>query len=319
MDKDRSRQKKHNFAFGRNFVNTYLEKKAIARYNHHPMNEQTRYFIMALASILLACATHFFKYPNSFAIGGVEGISIIISSFIPLSRAILTLIMNVSLLVVSFFIMGKNFTLRTGFVSIINSLTAVGLDYIAPIKGTLTDNKLLELIFLLLMSAFGAAILFNLAASSGGTDIIAMIIKKYSSLEVGRALLCVDSVFTIASIWVFDIEIGLLSLLGLLLKGIFVDIIIQAMNTDKLFIIITTKPDDIGHYIRDELNRSATVVDGVGLYKGVQRSILFLVLSAKEAPKTKTFLKMIDPYAFITIINTSKIIGRGFNLTNDEL
>lgn len=318
MAKESSDEKKDNQAFGKNFINSYLEKRAIAKYNHDPMDEFTRYFMMALAAILMACGTHFFKYPNSFVIGGVEGMSIIASTFVPFTRPQITLFINVVLLIIAFFILGKNFTLRTGYVAILNSLTALALDYIIPIQGSLTGNKMLELIYTLLISAFGSAILFNLAASSGGTDIIAMIIKNFSSLEVGKALLVVDSLFTIASIWVFDVEIGLLSFLGLLLKGIFVDVIIQSFNTDKLFIIITTKPDEIGSFIRNDLNRSATVLDGMGLYKGIKRSVFFLVLSPKEAPRTRAFLKSLDPYAFITIINTSKIIGKGFYLTNDS-
>lgn len=318
MAKESSDEKKDNQAFGKNFINSYLEKRAIAKYNHDPMDEFTRYFMMALAAILMACGTHFFKYPNSFVIGGVEGMSIIASTFVPFTRPQITLFINVVLLIIAFFILGKNFTLRTGYVAILNYLTALALDYIIPIQGSLTGNKMLELIYTLLISAFGSAILFNLAASSGGTDIIAMIIKNFSSLEVGKALLVVDSLFTIASIWVFDVEIGLLSFLGLLLKGIFVDVIIQSFNTDKLFIIITTKPDEIGSFIRNDLNRSATVLDGMGLYKGIKRSVFFLVLSPKEAPRTRAFLKSLDPYAFITIINTSKIIGKGFYLTNDS-
>nr|WP_238390474.1 YitT family protein [Anaerococcus sp. mt242] len=266
----------------------------------------------------MAFGTHFFKYPNSFVIGGVEGMSIIASTFVPFTRPEITLFINVSLLIIAYFVLGKHFTLRTGYVAILNSLTALGLDYIFPIAGPLTSNKLLELIFTLLISAFGSAILFNLAASSGGTDIIAMIIKKYSSLEVGKALLCVDSVFTIASIWIFNVEIGLLSILGLLLKGIFVDVIIQSLNTDKLFIIITTKPDEVGKFIRGELNRSATVMNGVGLYKGIHRFVFLSVLSPKEAPLFKRYIKGVDPSAFITIINTSRIIGKGFYLTSDS-
>ncbi|MDU2353533.1 YitT family protein [Anaerococcus sp.] len=316
--KSSGQQKKDNKAFANSYINTYFEKRAEAKYNHDPMNELQRYLMMAFAAILMACGTHFFKYPNSFVIGGVEGISIIASTFIPLTRAVLTLIINLILLTIGFFVLGKHFTLRTGFVAILNSLTAIALDYIAPLNAALTDNKLLELIFTLLISAFGSAILFNLAASSGGTDIIAMIIKKYSSIEVGKALLCVDSIFTIASIWVFNVEIGLLSVLGLLLKGIIVDIIIQSMNTDKLFIIITTKPDQVGSYIRNELNRSATVIDGVGIYKGAERSVFLSALSPKESPRFKAYIKGVDPYSFITIINTSKIVGKGFYLTNDQ-
>ena len=316
--KECSDEKRNNEIFGRNFINNYLERRAVAKHNHDPMDELTRYLLMAFAAILMACGTHFFKYPNSFVIGGVEGMSIIASTFVPLTRPQLTLIINLTLLVIAFFILGKHFTLRTGYVAILNSLTALALDYIFPIEGSLTGNKMLELVYTLIISAFGSAILFNLAASSGGTDIIAMILKKFSSLEVGKALLAVDSVFTIASIWIFDVEIGLLSVLGLLLKGIFVDVIIQSFNTDKFFIIITTKPKEIGSFIRDDLNRSATVLDGMGLYKGVKRSIFFLVLSPKEAPRTRAFLKNIDPYAFITILNTSKIIGKGFYLTSDS-
>lgn len=318
MERPSSDEYKENRLFAKNFINTYLEKRAIAKYNHDPMDELTRYLLMAFAAILMACGTHFFKYPNSFVIGGVEGMSIIASTFVPFTRPEITLFINVTLLVIAYFVLGKHFTLRTGFVAILNSLTALALDYIFPLNGPLTDNNLLELIFTLIISAFGSAILFNLAASSGGTDIIAMIIKKYSSLEVGKALLTVDSLFTVASIWIFDVEIGLLSALGLLMKGICVDIIIQSMNTDKLFIIITTKPKEVGKFIRDDLNRSATVLQGKGLYKGVERSVFISVLSPKEAPLFKRFIKVLDPYSFITIVNTSKIIGKGFYLTSDS-
>lgn len=318
MDGSDRQENKDNKVFGRKVVNEYIEKRAVAKYNHDPMDELERYLKMAFAAILMACGTHFFKYPNSFVIGGVEGMSIIASTFVPFTRPQITLFINVVLLTIGYFVLGKHFTLRTGFVAILNSLTALGLDYIIPISGALTDNKLLELIFTLLISAFGSAILFNLAASSGGTDIIAMIIKKYSSLEVGKALLCVDSIFTIASIWIFDIEIGLLSILGLLLKGIFVDVIIQFFNTDKLFIIITTKPEEVGDFIRNNLNRSATVMNGVGLYKGIHRFVFLSVISPKEASLFKRYIKGIDPTAFITIVNTSKIIGKGFYLTSDK-
>lgn len=315
-DNSQSRPKKR--VYGLEFINYYLERRAAAKWNHDPIDEFTRYMMMAFAAILMACGTHFFKYPNSFVIGGVEGMSIIASTIIPLSRPQITLLINVTLLIIAFFILGKNFTIRTGYVAILNSLTALALDYIIPIEGSLTGNKLLELVFTLLISAFGSAILFNLAASSGGTDIIAMIIKKNSSLEVGKALLVVDSIFTIASIWIFDIEIGLLSVLGLLMKGIFVDVIIQSLNTDKLFIIITTKPNEVSSFIRDDLNRSATKLSGVGIYKGVERSIFLLVISPKETPMFRAFIKSIDPGSFITIVNTSKIIGKGFYLTNDK-
>lgn len=299
-------------------INSYIEDRNKRIYNHDPMSKQKRIFLMSFAAIFMACGTHFFKYPNSFVIGGVEGISIITSMFVPLTRPQLTLIINLSLLVIAFFILGKKFTLRTGYVAILNSLTALLLENIVPIKGTLTDNTMLELFFTLIMSSFGSAILFNLAASSGGTDIVAMIVKKYTHLEVGRALLFVDSLFTIASIWIFGIEIGLFSIFGLLVKGLFVDIIISSMNEAKMFIIITTKTEEISHFIKDDLNRSATVINAKGLYKGSEFSVYLCTISNTEAPKFRVFIKDIDPKAFITVLTTSSVMGKGWYQT-DEL
>lgn len=245
--------------------------------------------------------------------------SIITSMFVPFNRPQLTLFYNVVLLVIGFFIFGKRFTVRTGYVAILNSLTALALGRVFPIDGSLTDNKMLELIFTLLMSSVGSAILFNLAASSGGTDIIAMIMKKYTSLEVGKSLLVVDSIFTIASIKIFGIEIGLFSILGLMMKGIFVDAIIGSMNTAKLFIIITSKTEEVGNFIKKDLNRSATIIDARGLYKGSDISVFFCVTSTFESAKFRSFIKKIDPYSFITILNTSSIIGKGWYSSDEAL
>ena len=192
--------------------------------------------------------------------------SIIASMFVPFTRPQLTLFINLTLLAIAFFVLGKKFTLRTGYVAILNSLAALALDKLIPIDGTLTDNTMLELFFTLIMSSVGSAILFNIAASSGGTDIIAMIVKKYTHLEVGKSLLFVDSLFTLASIWIFGIEIGLFSIFGLLVKGLCVDIIISSMNQAKMFIIITSKTEEVGSFIKDDLNRSATVINAKGLY-----------------------------------------------------
>lgn len=285
---------------------------------HNPMSDRLRFFLMTFASILMACGTHFFKYPNSFVIGGVEGMSIITSMFVPFTRPQITLFYNLTLLLIAYFVIGKKFTLRTGYVAILNSLTALLLSKVIPVTTSLTGNKMLELVFTLLMSSLGSAILFNLAASSGGTDIIAMIIKKYTNLEVGKSLLVVDSIFTIASIKIFGVEIGLFSILGLLMKGIFVDLIIGSLNTAKLFIIITSKAEDVGRFIKEDLNRSATLINAKGLYKGGDISVFFCVTNNFESAKFRAFIKQIDPYSFITILNTSSIIGKGWYSSDDS-
>ncbi|MDY3005600.1 YitT family protein [Anaerococcus sp. AGMB00486] len=286
------------------------------RFAHKPMSRKKKFFMMTFAAILMANGTHFFKYPNNFVIGGVEGASILISNSLPVTPAFTTLILNISLLVLAYFILGKNFVFKTGYVSILNSLTAIVLDKIFPLQSTLTDNKLLELFCAVLIPALGSSILFNLSASSGGTDIIAMIINKYLNMNIGKSLLMGDSILTILSIKIFGIEIGLLSCLGLLMKGVVVNEFISSFNTAKLFLIITNKQDEISEFIRDKLNRSATVIDGKGLYFKKDQSIFLCVTNDYEAVLFRRFIKEIDPCCFITVIDTSSIIGKGWYSTD---
>ncbi|MDD7306444.1 MAG: YitT family protein [Peptoniphilaceae bacterium] len=289
-----------------------LRKDRQKKKNHDPMPRWKEIVLMTFAAILLAFSSHSFKYPNHFVIGGVEGLSIILSGYLHLQPAKITLISNLLLLVLAYFIIGKKFVIRTGYVSILNSVTAVALDYILPLTHTLTTNKLLELILAVTVSAFASTILFHVSASSGGSDIVAIILKKYTNIEIGKSLLMVDSLLTIVSIKIFGIEIGLLSCLGLIMKGVFVDAIVQSFNTAKFFIIITSKPDEVGSFIRQDLNRSATVLDGKGLYKGKNHTLFMCVTNKYEAGLFGNFIKSIDPACFITIINTSQIIGKGF-------
>lgn len=286
------------------------------RFAHEPLSNRRKFFMMSFAAILMANGTHFFKYPNHFVIGGVEGASILITNSLPISPAFMTLVLNVALLVLAYFILGKNFVLKTGYVSILNSLTALALDKIFPLTSTLTDNKMLELFCAVLIPALGSSILFNLSASSGGTDIIAMIINKYFNLNIGKSLLLGDSILTILSIKIFGVEIGLLSCLGLLMKGVVVNEFIRSFNTAKFFLIITNKEEEISEFIRDKLNRSATVIDGKGLYFKKDQSVFLCVTSDYEAVLFRRFIKEIDPYCFITVLDTSSIIGKGWYSTD---
>ena len=286
------------------------------KFNHEPLSKRKKFLLMSFAALLMANGTHFFKYPNHFVIGGIEGASILLSNSLPFTPAFITLILNVCLLILAYFMLGKKFVLKTGYVAILNSLTALLLDEIFPLASPLTDNKLLELFCAVLIPAVGSSILFNMEASSGGTDIIAMIINKYFNLNIGRSLLIGDSILTILSIRIFGIEIGLLSCLGLLMKGVVVNQIISSFNKAKLFLIITNKPDEISEFIRDKLNRSATVLDGRGLYYKKDLSVFLSVTNDYEAALFRKFIKEIDPYCFITVIDTSSIIGKGWYTTD---
>ena len=164
----------------------------------------------------------------------------------------------------------------------------------------------------MLLTAIGSAMLFNANASSGGTDITALILKKYTSLDVGKALLAVDFFVAASSFLVFDIKTGLFSLLGLFAKAFLVDALIDTINSCKYFIAITDKAEEVTNYIKGTLHHGATITDAVGSYTNNKKYMVHTVCKRLEAIKLKKEIKEIDPGSFIIVTTTSEIIGRGF-------
>ena len=169
------------------------------------------------------------------------------------------------------------------------------------------------MIFAIVLPAFGSAVLFNIGASSGGTDIVAMILKKYSSIDIGRALMLSDVAITVAGFFVFDVEVGLYSCLGLAFRSVLVDNFIESLNLSKYFNVFCSRPEPICDFIVHELNRSATICDGQGAFTGSQKYIIFTALNRHQAVLLRNFIRKEDPSAFILISNTSEIIGKGFH------
>lgn len=158
----------------------------------------------------------------------------------------------------------------------------------------------------------GSAILFNMQASTGGTDIVAMILRKYSSLDIGKALFVADSLIVLWACLVFGIETGLYSILGLTLKAAVVDNVIESINLRKYCTIITEQHERVEDFITKQLNRSATVWQGYGAYSHDERHVVLTAVSRIQAQALRTFVRSIDPKAFIAITNSSEIIGKGF-------
>jgi uncharacterized membrane-anchored protein YitT (DUF2179 family) len=183
---------------------------------------------------------------------------------------------------------------------------------VIPMAAPFTQEPMLEMVFAVLLPAIGSAMLFNIGASSGGTDVIAMILKKFTNINIGRALLLSDSVFAVASCFVFGMQTGLISILGLVAKALVVDSVIENINLCKYFTIITTKPREVEDYIIKTLNRGATVVDGSGAFTNEKKSVLLCVVSRSQAVMLRNYIKQTDPDAFLLITNTSQIIGNGF-------
>ena len=274
------------------------------------------FLLLTAGTLLVSAGVYFFKFPNNFSTGGVSGISVILGALLPgISTGTLVLVINVALLLVGFAVLGRSFGLKTVYCSMLMSLSIYALERLVPMDAPLTTQPMLELVFSVLLPAVGSAILFNLQGSTGGTDIVAMIFRKYTDLDIGKALFCTDFLIATLAGVVFGIETGLFSLLGLLAKALVVDSVIENIHLSKYFTIVTTKPERITRFINEELNRSATVLTGEGAYTQEGRKVLLTVLGRGQAVRLRAFLHEVDPQAFVVITNTSEIIGKGFRQT----
>lgn len=275
------------------------------------------YALLTLGTVIMTLGIYFFKFPNHFSTGGVSGMAVILSHYIPnFTNGDFVMMINVLLLIVGYVVLGKGFGGRTTYVSLLMSGLTWGLERIIPMNAPMTSQPLMELIFAVSLPAVGSAILFNLDASSGGTDIVAMILRKYTSLNIGRALMCSDLIITLMACVAFGMETGLFCILGLVIKSLLVDMVLENINTHKYFHIITTKPREIEQYITNVLKRGATELHGEGAYTHEGRTVLMTVMKRHEAIMLRKYVKMVDPHAFVLIMNTGEIIGKGFRGTN---
>ena len=275
------------------------------------------YALLTLGTVIMVIGIYFFKFPNNFSTGGVTGIAVVLSRYLPsLSRADIVMAINIALLGLGLAVFGKNFAGKTVYVSLLMSGLTWVLERTIPMSAPMTTQPLLELVFAVALPAVGSAILFNIDASSGGTDIVAMVLRKYTSLDIGKALMCSDLLITLMACVAFGMETGLFSILGLLMKSLLVDMVLENINTHKYFHIITTKPAEIEAYITGTLKRGATELHGEGAYTHEGRTVLLTVMKRHEAVLLRRYVKRVDPHAFVLIINTGEIVGKGFRGVN---
>ena len=271
------------------------------------------YLLLTLSTALLSVGVYFFKFPNHFTTGGVSGISILLGEVLTFATpATMNMIINYALLLVGLIVLGKGFTLRTVYCSVLYALIIWVLEKVYPMSKPFTDQPLLGLFFAILLPAIGSAIMFNMDASSGGTDVVAMIVKKYTSMNIGTALMVSDAVIALCSVFVFGIKTCLFSVLGLMMKAFLIDSVIESINLCKFFTIVTTKPHEVCEYIIKTMNHSATVVDGEGAYTGQARKLVLVACRRTEAVLLRRAVRAMDEHAFMFISNTSEIIGKGF-------
>ena len=244
-----------------------------------------RFFLLLNAGLFLtALGTAFFKAPNHFAFGGTTGLSIILSSVYPRwDVGGYMWIINALLVLVGLLFLGRRTMGWTVYASFALSFYVSLCETVWPLEKPMSGDPLLELCFAVMLPAVGSAVVFNIGASTGRTDIVAMILPKYTSLEIGRALLVSDLGIVLIAACIYGPATGLYCILGMILKSTLVDTTIESFHLRKVCTVVTADPDPIRDFIVHKLNRSATEEKATGAYSQEEKWAVMTVLTPTQA------------------------------------
>lgn len=281
------------------------------------------YSLILIGSFILAAGFVYFISPHKIVPGGVYGIAIVVHymtagwfSFWPdgFPIGLFGLILNIPLTIIGIKILGPRFGVKTivGFVLtsvIMDSITYFRVDGNAP----LVNDVLLSCVFGGVLIGFGLGLIFKSRATSGGSDIIAMIIAKYTRMQLGQLMIYVDSVIVLLSLVAFkDWQIPLYSWVTIYITGRAIDLVLEGSNYNKALMIISENHEEIRSKILVDLERGGTYLMGTGLYSGTDKHIIYTIVSRREVAVLEEFISQIDPEAFITVMDTHEILGEGF-------
>ena len=276
--------------------------------------------LILVGSFILATGFVLFITPYKIIPGGVYGISIVLHYLFGTPVGLVALCFDIPLTIIGIRILGPRFGYKTvlGF-----SLTAIFTDTLTFFWGfepLVKGDALLSSIFGGVMVGLGLGLIFRSKATSGGSDIVAMIIQKYTRLPLGMLMIYVDSVIVLVGLLVFrDWKIPLYSWIVIFITGKVVDIVMTGMSNDKSIFIISEKHEEIRDKIINNLNRGGTYIDGKGMYNMADRRIIFTVVSRRELASLEEYIQEIDPRAFLTVLDATEILGEGFRSLKEKL
>ena len=273
------------------------------------MQKIKEYLLTTIGIALTAIALEYFFFPGDIAAGGVSGIGLVINKLLGLDTSVVVLVLNIFLFILAFLVLGKSFGAKSIYATIMLSVFMWIIEkFFTP--GVLTENMFLASFFGSIILGMGAAIVFHQGASTGGTSIIAAIISKFTPIGIGISVLLTDSLVCIFAITVFGVDKGLFGFFSVILIGLvkFID----GFNRCKQVFIITSKEKDIVNHIIKKIDRGCTVLNGNGGYTGSDIKVIYTVLSSNEFIALKKDVKEIDPDAFVTVNESTEVLGKGF-------
>lgn len=270
------------------------------------------YVIIALGCTIMAAGVSLFLLPNELSTGGFSGIATIVYYFFKVPMGVTVFSLNIPLLIIAYFKIGKQLFARSIYGTIVFSLMIDLIDKITP----LTHDRFLGCIYGGVFAGIGTAIILKFDASTGGSDLLSHIIRAYKKQYKSSSLiLAVDTVVIALNVIFFkNIEIGLYSAIAIFLMGKMIDLIFEGVNFTKVIFIISPKYEEIAGQISASINRGSTGLFSKGMYTDQEKLTLLCVGSRTEAYEMQSIAKEIDKEAFIIIINAREVIGKGFKI-----
>ncbi len=278
------------------------------------------YSLIILGAFIMASGYVLFITPHKIVPGGVYGISIVLHWLFGTPVGAMALVFDVPLTLLGIRVLGPRFGVKTvvGFVA-----TAIFMDTITYFYGNeplVADDPLLSSVFGGLFIGLGVGLIFKAKATSGGSDIVAMIIGKYTKIPMGQLMIAVDSSIVLIGLIAFnDWKIPLYSLIVIFITGKVIDVVLEGVNYDKVLFIISEKTDEIRDKIVLDLNRGGTFLKGEGMYGKNEKTIMFTVVNRREMSMLQEYINQIDPRAFVTVLNSHEILGNGFKSLKDKI
>lgn len=271
----------------------------------------SEYLFVIMGAAVIAIGFNAFLLPNQVASGGVSGISTILHGLFGWNAGLVQYAFNIPLFIAGVLILGKKF----GIKSFVGTLTLPFFVILTDSWEPWTLNPLLGALFGGIFVGLGIGLVFKGKASTGGTDLLAQIITKYTGLSLGTSVLLIDGIIAISAAIVFDLEKGLYALIGLYVTTKTIDIIQLGFSQSKMVHIITNKENEIRDAIFSDVNRGVTKLSAIGGYTGEDKQILMVVVNQTEFTKLKQVIKTVDPTAFVIVSDAYEVLGEGFKRT----
>jgi len=256
---------------------------------------------------IVAAAVYFFMLPSHVSVGSASALAMIISNFVPLPVSAITLIMNIVLLILGYFLIGPEFGGKTLFCAVLMPGMLWVLEMLFPNFQSLTQEPLLDVICYILVVGVGLSMLFSCNASSGGLDIVAKLMNKFLRMDLGQAMSISGMLVALASALCYDKKIVVLSVLGTYFGGLVVDHFIFGLNIKRKVCIISPKVEQIVDYILHDLHSGCSLYDVIGAYDKTTRREINVIVDKQEYRALMDYMKKTDPKAFITVYSVNEI------------